>query len=91
MKHVKTDTINGKLLEYFIIDSDNNTGEYGILAKYDDKAEIVEAISEDYSFVYNLALSLANSRTMPEFIQDLCEEALFEASFIEFVEEEKWI
>lgn len=86
MQHVKTMVIDGKALEYFMTDSDEG---YGIFARYDGKEESVIALSDDFDFVYNLADSLAESFTMPEFIQELCEEALFEASFIEFIEEEK--
>ena len=91
MQHVKTVIVKGKALEYFITQPDSEFNEFGIMAKYEDKVEIVEALSDDYEFVHNLAVSLAESNTMPEFIQELCEEALFEASFIEFIEEEKWI
>ena len=86
MQHVKTVVVDGKALEYFLIDSDEG---YGILARYEGVTETVFDISEDFDFVYDLADSLAESFTMPEFIEDLCEEAMFEAAFVELIEEEK--
>ncbi len=86
MQLVKSVEFEESRLEYFIIDTD---GTYGILAKYKDSVEYVYDLSDDFEFVYELAVSLVETFTMPEFIQELCEEALFEASFIEFIEEEK--
>ena len=71
MQHIKTVMVKGKPLEYFITDPDNKYKEYGICAKYDNEIEVVESISSDYQFVYDLAI--------------------FSNTFIELIEEEKWI
>ena len=89
MQHIKTVIVNGKSLEYFITEPDNKFKEYGICAKYDNDAEVVDAISSDYQFVYDLAISLVESYTMPDFIKELCEDAIFSNTFIDLIEEEK--
>ena len=91
MQHIKTVIVKGKPLEYFITEPDNKYKEYGICAKYDNEIEVVESISSDYQFVYDLAISLVESCTMQDFIEELCEDAIFSNTFIELIEEEKWI
>ena len=74
---------NGIDLNYYIIDKAGDYNEYGIYVSYGKEDWEVEALSDDLEFVTNLIDELADTFTLPNFVQEVCEEALLEQVFIE--------
>ena len=82
MTLLRTTNYNGIDIKYFLTDKSGEFGEYGIYVRYGDEDWEVEALSADINFVENLINELADTKTLPEFVQELCEEALLEQVFI---------
>lgn len=80
---LRTTNYNGIDLKYFITEKSGDFGEYGIYVSYGEEDWEVEALSSDIDFVKNLINELADTNTLPEFVQELCEEALLEQVFID--------
>lgn len=84
MTLLRTINYKGIDLKYFITEKSGEFGEYGIYVSYGEEDWEVEALSSDIEFVTNLINELADTCTMPEFVQEICEEALLEQVFIDF-------
>lgn len=69
-------------LNYYITDKSGDYDEYGIYVSYGDDNWEVEALSDDLDFIINLINEMADDNILPEFVQDICEEALLEQIYI---------
>ena len=79
----KSVNYKGEDLKYYITDKSGDYDEYGIYVIYGKDDWEFEALSDDLSFIKKLIDELASTFTLPEFVQELCEEALLEQVFIE--------
>lgn len=69
---------NGVNLKYYITDKSGEFNEYGIYVSYGKDNWEVEALSDNLEFIKELINNLADTYTLPEFVQELCEEALLD-------------
>ena len=79
----RSEKYNGIDLKYYITDKSGDYDEYGIYVSYGKEDWEVEALSDNLDFVTDLINELADTLTLPDFVQEICEEALLEQVFIE--------
>ncbi len=73
---------NGVDLNYYITDKSGDYEEYGIYVSYGYDNWEVEALSDDIDFIIKLIDELADDYVLPEFVQDICEEAMLEHAYL---------
>ena len=70
-------------IKYYLTEKSGEFNEFGIYVSYGKDDWEVKALSSDLEFMTDLINTLADSLTLPDYVQELCEEALLEQVFIE--------